>query len=55
MTAYEIVTIILASMALSMGYAFKNHNKELLKHQREEQKEYYQYVKENWMYIDNDN
>ena len=55
MTMFEITTIILLSIALSAGYAFKKHNKELLKKEREEQKKYYQYVKENWMYIDNDN
>lgn len=51
MTIFEITTIILLPFALSMGYAFKKHNEELLKHQREEQKKYYQYVKENWMYL----
>ena len=51
MTAYEIATLILIPLALSMGYAFKKHNEELLKQEREEQKTYYQYVKENWMYL----
>lgn len=51
MTMFEITTIILLPIALSMAYAFKKHNEELLKHQREEQKKYYQYVKENWMYL----
>ena len=51
MTTYEIATIILIPLALSMAYAFKKHNKELLKKDREEQKKYYQYVKENWMYL----
>ena len=51
MTIFEITTIILLPLALSMGYVFKKHNEELLKHQREEQKKYYQYVKENWMYL----
>lgn len=51
MTAYEIATIILIPLALSMAYAFKQHNEELLKKEREEQKKYYQFVKENWMYL----
>ena len=51
MTTYEIATIILLPLALSMAYAFKKHNEDLLKQEREEQKEYYQYVKENWMYL----
>ena len=54
MTIFEITTIILLPIALSMGYAFKRHNEELLEQEREERKNYYQYVKENWMYIDND-
>ena len=54
MTAYEIATIILVPLALSMSYAFKKHNEELLKQEREEQKKYYQYVKENWMYLNGD-
>lgn len=51
MTIFEITTIILLPFALSMAYAFKKHNKELLKKDKEEQKKYYQYVKENWMYL----
>lgn len=51
MTPYEIMMIILIPIALSAGYAFKKHNEELLEHQRDEQREYYQYVKENWMYL----
>lgn len=51
MTPYEIATIILVPLALSMGYAFKKHNDEVMKYQREEQNEYYQYVKNNWMYL----
>ena len=51
MTIFEITTIILLPIALTMGYAFKKHNEELLKKEREEQREYYQYVKENWMYL----
>ena len=51
MTIYEITTIILIPLALSMAYAFKKHNEELLEQEREEQKKYYQYVKENWMYL----
>ena len=51
MTIFEITTIFLVPIALSMAYAFKKHNKELLKKEREEQSEYYQYVKENWMYL----
>lgn len=47
MTAYEIATIILIPLALSMAYDFKQHNEK----EREEQKKYYQYVKENWMYL----
>ena len=54
MTIFEITTIILVPIALSMAYAFKKHNEELLKKDKEEQKNYYQYVTENWMYIDND-
>lgn len=51
---FEIAMTILLPIALSMGYAFKSHNEELMKYQNEEQKEYYQFVKENWMYINND-
>ena len=51
MTIFEITTIILVPIALSMAYAFKKHNEELQEHEREEQKKYYQYVKENWMYL----
>lgn len=51
MTIFEITTIILLPFALSMAYAFKKHNEELLKKEKEEQKTYYQYVKENWMYL----
>ena len=51
MTIFEITTIILLPFALSAAYAFKQHNEDLLKKEREEQKEYYQYVKENWMYL----
>lgn len=51
MTPYEIATIILVPLALSMGYAFKKHNEDLLKYQREEQQRYYQFVKNNWMYL----
>ena len=51
MTIFEITTTILLPLALSAEYAFKKHNKELLKKDREEQKNYYQYVKENWMYM----
>ena len=54
MTIFEITTIILLPIALSMAYAFKKHNEELQEQERKEQKNYYQYVKENWMYIDND-
>lgn len=54
MTIFEITTIILLPIALSMGYAFKKHNEELLEQEREEQREYYQYVKENWMYLKGD-
>ena len=55
MTIFEITTIILLPIALSAAYAFKRHNEELLEQEREEQREYYQFVKENWMYINNDN
>ena len=51
MTIFEITTIILLPIALTMGYVFKKHNESLLRRQ----KKYYQYAKENWMYIDNDN
>ena len=51
MTIFEITTVILLPIALSMGYAFKKHNEKLLEQEREEQKNYYQYVKENWMYL----
>ena len=54
MTIFEITTIILVPIALSMAYAFKKHNEELQEHEREEQKKYYQYVKENWMYLKGD-
>ena len=45
MTIFEITTVILLLFALSIAY------EELLEQEREEQKEYYQYVKENWMYL----
>ena len=51
MTPYEIMMIILIPITLSAAYAFKKHNEELLEQEREEQREYYQYVKENWMYL----
>ena len=51
MTIFEITTIILLPITLSAAYAFKKHNDVLLKQEREEQKKYYQYVKENWMYL----
>ena len=51
MTIFEITTIILLPLTLSMWYTFKKHNEELQKHEREEQSKYYQYVKENWMYL----
>ena len=51
MTPYEIVMIILIPIALSAAYEFKKHNEELLEQEREERKNYYQYVKENWMYL----
>ena len=51
MTIFEITTIILLPFALSMGYAFKKHNEELLKKDKEAQKKYYLYVKENWIYL----
>lgn len=51
MTIFEITILILLPIALSMAYAFKKHNEELLKKDKEEQKKYYQYVKENWMYL----
>ena len=51
MTIFEITTIILVRIALSMAYAFKKLNEELQEHEREEQKNYYQYEKENWMYL----
>ena len=51
MTIFEITTIILLPIALTMGYVFKKHNEELQEQERKEQKKYYQYVKENWMYL----
>ena len=51
MTPYEIMMIILIPITLSAAYAFKKHNDELLEQEREEQREYYQFVKENWMYL----
>ena len=54
MTIFEITTIILLPIALSAAYGFKKHNEELLEQEREEQKKYYQYVKENWMYLNGD-
>ena len=54
MTIFEITTIILLPIALTAAYAFKKHNEELLEQEREEQKKYYQYVKENWMYLNGD-
>ena len=51
MTSYEIMMIILIPITLSAAYAFKKHNEELLEQEREEQKKYHQYVKENWMYL----
>ena len=46
MTIFEITTIILLPVALSMGYTFKKHNEELLEQERRTEK-----VKENWMYL----
>ena len=54
MTIFEITTIILVPITLSMAYAFKKHNEELQEHERDEQKKYYKYVKENWMYLKGD-
>ena len=54
MTIFEITTTILLPITLTMGYVFKKHNESLLRRQREEQREYYQYVKENWMYLKGD-
>ena len=51
MTPYEIMMIILLPITLSAAYAFRKHNEELLEQEREEQRVYYQYVKENWMYL----
>ena len=51
MTIFEITMLILLPIALSAVYAFKKHNEELLEQEREEQKKYYQFVKENWMYL----
>ena len=51
MTPYEIAMIILIPIVLSAGYVFKKHNEELLKQERITEKKYYQYVKENWMYL----
>ena len=52
MDIYQIAMCILLPIALSMGYAFRKHNEELQEHDREEQEEYYKFVKENWMYLD---
>ena len=51
MTTYEIIMLILIPITLSATYAFKKHNEEQLKQEQKEQKKYYQYVKENWMYL----
>ena len=51
MTIVEMTTIILLPIAVSMAYAKKKHNEEVQEHERDEQKKYYQYVKENWMYL----
>ena len=55
MTPYEIMMIILIPITLSATYAFKKHNDELLAQDKEEQKKYYQYIKENWMYLEGGN
>lgn len=52
MDIYQIAMCILLPIALSAGYAFRKHNEELMGHEREEQEEYYKFVKENWMYLD---
>lgn len=52
MDMYQIATCILLPLALSAGYAFRKHNEELMEREREERKEYYRFVKENWMYLD---
>lgn len=52
MDIYQIAMCILLPIALSAGYAFRKHNEELRGHEREEQEEYYKFVKENWMYLD---
>ena len=51
MTPYEITITILIPITLSASYVFKKHNEEQLEQERKEQKKYYQYVKENWMYL----
>ena len=38
MTIFEITTIILLPIALTMAYAFKKHNEELLKKERRTEK-----------------
>lgn len=46
--------VVLGILALSMFIAFRKHNNDLLKHEDDKRRAYYQYVKENWMYINNE-
>ena len=49
----DIAIIILSVYAIIVYIAFKNHNENLMQYKKDWQKKYYQYVKENWMFLNN--
>ena len=49
----DIAIIILSVCAIIVHIAFKNHNENLMQYEKDWQKKYYQYVKENWMFMNN--
>ena len=49
----DIAIIILSVYAIIVHIAFKNHNENLMQYKKDWQKKYYQYVKENWMFLNN--
>ena len=49
----DITIIILSVYAIIVYIAFKNHNENLMQYKKDWQKKYYQYVKENWMFLNN--
>ena len=49
----DITIIILSVYAIIVYIAFKNHNENLMQYKKDWQKKYYQYVTENWMFLNN--